>query len=437
MAILEKNNDFKVMVLPGPYRRFEPLILVAGLWLAGFSIWRLAMLAYDRAALPGYDFRYFWLAGKMWSEGLTPYGPGFAAAGARMIASGHIPEIWPYPPNLWLPSVALGQFEMLSAWRIWLGLQLMVIPAASWLLAVCLPVEKVERLFGGRVRITRLGFFCVHCLFVASLEATQLTIFVGQISLFIYFGAAILMSGVALARPGLTAGGLAIVLMKPQVGVVVAMSLILTGRWALRPVLWALMMSVLLIVPPMMVQPSVLFAWLRALADYDGASVANLASTMTGIRNLLWTGAAEDIGTVSAMGITLAVSLGVGVVLRLPAVESGQPESHARLDMMMAQLLVIQAFAPLHLYDLSLFGLAVLGAGEARWPGAIIAVVAVGFNVWPSEVYYWFRSWPADHVFTGSPYATTGAMLLLIGLVLRRRAVPGRGSYAARSTGAR
>ena len=51
-------------------------IAVSLAWAAAFV--GLAYLCYKLATDEvGFDFRYIWVAGKLWSEAKSPYGPGF------------------------------------------------------------------------------------------------------------------------------------------------------------------------------------------------------------------------------------------------------------------------------------------------------------------------------------------------------------------------
>ncbi|MGB5837941.1 MAG: hypothetical protein WBH14_12915, partial [Albidovulum sp.] len=135
----------------------EPLCLLACLFLVAVTFSALLFTAYVRADTPGYDFRYYWLAGKIWASGVSPYGPGFYEAGQKLIAEGHVPTIWPYPPNMWLPSVWFAMFDLKTAWHVLLGLQLLAVPAASWIVAYALPADKLPGLGHGSVRLTRFG----------------------------------------------------------------------------------------------------------------------------------------------------------------------------------------------------------------------------------------------------------------------------------------
>jgi hypothetical protein len=414
------TNRLGAIRLPAGYRRFEPVLGLVCIWLAVVSVGLLAAMARDRALMPGYDFRYFWLAGELWWQGVSPYGPVFGEAGARLITSGNIPEIWPYPPNLWLPSVALAQFDLTTAWQVWLCIQLAAVPAASAALAAFLPLDMLPGSSGHKVRVTRLGFFCLHTLLMASVEAIQLSVYVGQSSVLVYLGAVLVVCGLSGDRRALVWAGLVMTFMKPQIGAVLAVGLMLSGREGIRAVFAAALISVLLILPPMAMKAGVVFDWLRSVADYDGASPANVAAAMTGIRNLVWTYAEADIGNIVAMGLTLAVSAGVTLHHRRALTIGGAGWRCAAPDLMIAQLLVILGFSPLHMYDFTLFGVAVLAAAGATGLRLLAAGIGAALFMQPSDLFVWFHGERASTIFPGSTLATIGAIVLLLVVLTRK-----------------
>lgn len=93
--------------------------LVLSVYLAVMLMVVLYHFLQSRAeGLVGYDFRYFWVAGRVWLEGMSPYGPDLPRLSAAMIPEGHVPQIWPYPPSLWLPTAVPALFPFETAWRV-------------------------------------------------------------------------------------------------------------------------------------------------------------------------------------------------------------------------------------------------------------------------------------------------------------------------------
>ena len=238
------------VALPGRSRRSEHALGFLFLWLSFVALGLVALMGVERAAEPGIDFRYFWLAGQLWADGVSPYGSTFTEAGARMISEGHVPLIWPYPPNLWLPTLLLAPFDLLTAWHLWLGLDLVALPVASALLALGLPSERLPGSGLQSLRLTRLGVFCLHMTLMSTIETIQLSVYVGQASIFTYLGAALLVTGLAQGRGARALVGLTILCLKPQIGAVVMLALMVSGRGGLRLAVRAAAVSVLLTIPP-------------------------------------------------------------------------------------------------------------------------------------------------------------------------------------------
>ncbi|SPH16962.1 hypothetical protein DEA8626_00476 [Defluviimonas aquaemixtae] len=397
----------------------EQLAVLVLTWLSVVSLALVAVMAIERAGDPGYDFRYFWLAGKLWADGVSPYGPIFAEAGARLITEGHIPEIWPYPPNLWMPAIGLSPFSLNTAWHIWLVFELAALLAASAVLALGLPASMIPGA-ALRPRLARLALFCLHLMLVAALEATHLAVYVGQSALFVYLGTAMLVAGLARSWRGLAVAGLVLVFMKPQVGAAVAIGLIMSGRAGFRILLTAALVSVLLIVPPMMVKGAVVLDWLGTLGDYDGVTLANMAVAMTGIRHLVWIFGQIDIGNIPAMGITLAVGVAVALRVRAAWPREGADAGRVASDLVVAEILVLLAFAPLHMYDFVLFGIGVLAVIGPQGPRLAAAVLAAAVFVKPTDIFVALSGVHPSSFFPGSTFTTVGALILLLVVLTRR-----------------
>ncbi|KAB2920463.1 MAG: DUF2029 domain-containing protein [Hyphomicrobiaceae bacterium] len=129
---------------------------------------------------------------------------------------------WSYPPHILLFIWPFGLMPYLAAFAVWTGLGLVLFLLAA-------RVGGVERR---------------HLLFAAVAPAVGLNIFFGQNG---FFTAALLIGGLAnLDRRPLLAGVLfGILTIKPQLGLLLPLMLILTGRW--RVILWAAMTAAVLV----------------------------------------------------------------------------------------------------------------------------------------------------------------------------------------------
>lgn len=377
-------------------------------------------LAQVRISDPGYDFRYFWVAGRVWLGGLSPYGPEFSEIAGQLIPSGHIPELWPYPPNLFLPTVAIGLFDFHMAWTIWLFLRIVAMIAASAVLAFAMPARFLPGIGLRRFGLSRLGFFALHLVIVAGTEAANYSTISGQFSDLVYLALCLALVGVARGNLSIAvAGALAVTFMKPQIGGILAIGLVLAGRQGIVLVARATLVSALLLLPALFIRPLAIFDWLHVLGSYDGANVANLPVAMTGLRNLAWVCTGAVISNMSAFFLAGGVAVAVALHRRSGAGRTGADEAEGPTNSLITMTLVALAVSPLHIYDFCFFGVAVLGLVGTAGVRLGIAVAATAVIMRPAVVYLWFSGGFSPIIFGGSTFATVAALILLL-LVLTR-----------------
>ena len=82
--------------------------------------------------------------------------------------------------------------------------------------------------------------------------------------------------------------------------------------------------------------------------------------------------------------------------------------------MIVAQVLVIMAFSPLHMYDFVLIGVALPVLVRVRGPSLAAAIIGVAMFVKPTDVFVWLQGHRATSFFPGSTMATIGALILLL-----------------------
>jgi hypothetical protein len=384
--------------------------------LAFFSL-ALAYLAFkvfQRAPQAGFDYRYMWMAGELWSRGINPYDPAYREIGAAIIQSGHVPTMWPYPPNWFVPSVAMAALDLNASAVAFNILDILFLVLSSALLTLALyrpPAVRSARGLPGELllalRDPRAAFF-LHFGLIAGMEATALVLSVGQNSILIYLGVALLIFGAAKRRPVWMIAGLVIVLLKPQVGVVFAAVAMLERRnW--KTVVLAGVAAALLSAPALISSPTAPLDWLANLSRYDGMNTANAPAAMTGVRNLVFDVFGADIGNMASAAITLAVAMG----LCLTANRWSARELDTA-DRMALTAAVCVALAPLHHYDLVLVGAALLPLARGRpWDWALAAAGAA--LLWRADSLAGitgFYDASAQH-FEGSRLAGIGALLLL------------------------
>lgn len=392
------------------FRRAAPAIFLVGVAYLLLKTWLVA-------GSPTFDFRYIWVAAETWSRGENAYGEDYRRLGELLVASGHVPLRWPYPPQ-WL-GIALP-FSLLSlsaasvAWNL-MGVVLTF--AASALIAASLP----EAPLGARLKdqgLDRRSAFFLHGGAMATLQATALTLSVGQTSILCYFGACLLLFGLARARRVAAMAGLAILMLKPQIGAPFALALLVSrAHW---PVVGgAAAISIAAALPVLVLWPTAPLDWLANLSAYDGMTTANAPQSTTGLRHLVWMAAHHDIGNMAALAATLAAVLG------LPLATLRERSAETRLALVAAAVL---ALAPLHLYDFTLVGLLLFPLARARL--ALLPVAAVGFAlVWrPDDVANVTGLIdPTTQHFVGTPLGVAGATILFLAVLAaawRAKAAP-------------
>lgn len=401
--------------------------------LAALAFGQLVALAIERAGDPGYDFRYYWLAGRLWLEGVSPYGPGFREAAGRLIEEGNRPEIWANPPTYWLPSVLLAAFDLGSAWRLWLALSLCALVLASASVAFALSQTSCPGSARAGAGLGAGPVFCLHLAVMAIMEVTQIALFVGQSSVFVYLGAALLIAGLARERRAIGVIGLVLLCAKPQVGVLVALALLLGGG-ARTIVLPAIAVSLLILLPALPSDPLVVLEWLAALASYDGASYANQPFAMSGIRHVLWAYSGHDIGNLAAMIVTLAAGTAIAVRARMqPQVGARGAASKGRAlaDLVAVEILIALSLAPLHLYDFVVIGVGMTALAATRGASALAGIAALALCLRPSDLHIALLSGDFVPLFPGTVLATFGAAVMLLAAAVAARSVPGPGADEA------
>ena len=136
--------------------------------------------------------------------------------------------LWLYPPY-WYPIVSL--FSLMPyqfSTSVMAGFNFVLVIAANHLVARALADvtrQKYLPLFLGG-----LGYVCL-------MEATAMTIYLGQTSILIYFGFAAMIFGLLKGRPSILILGLAFLALKPQIGFLafVAVATLRQYRWTILP----------------------------------------------------------------------------------------------------------------------------------------------------------------------------------------------------------
>lgn len=399
---------------------------VDGVLLALFlaAVAYLVLKTWQISAHAAFDFKYFWLAGEAWLRGINPYGPEYHELGKRLITHDYVPYMWVYPPNWFLPSVAATVVGVDAAGVLFNAVNVVLVVAASALLtAGASPLRlgwtpRHPALDAVRQRLEApWNVFFLHLFAISVLQATALTLSVGQNSIVAYFGISLLIYGLAREREWTGALGLAIALLKPQLALVVFFAL-LFRRAHRRIAAKAVAISVAASLPAFVVSPSTAFDLLTNITRYDAVTSANWPQSTTGPRNLIWDIFHFDPGNMPLMAAAILLMAALYLAFgRAKAASSG-----VALTVLASAVTV--AIAPLHVYDLVLVGVLLLPL--AQGPGLVMATGALGAALlWRAgdlAVPTGFYSAGTEH-FEGTRLATLGALLLLAATFegLRRR----------------
>ncbi len=344
------------------FRRLSPkrrLAMTAPLALLAFAY--LFYAAFKPSA-PHADLNYFWLAGRLWDQGLDPYGPIFEAQGRKL--SENYPSIyWPYPPNWWPISILLGKLSLVRATQLWIAASLLFTFASCELLRrsraalhLSAPFDQTLLLFA----------------YVGLSSATATVMMWGNCSLLIMFGSALLAFG--LASRGRTAAvvGLAIMALKPTIGLPVIAAVALS-RGGLRTALAAGILIALMALPALATSgPQEILASLARTAQVYESITSNSALNQPGIVHV----AALLFRVTISGGVSLVLATVSAAVLTLLSRVSTHDTQGNAVPTLFAGLASAGMFS-LHGYDLPvLLPLLALASGQGR---GLLIQVFLGF----------------------------------------------------------
>lgn len=352
---------------------------------------------------PGADFTRLWLAGDFWSAGSNPYTEEFAAA------AGRFPELdgglWLSGPN-WFPVAALlSLFDPLTASRLWLLLNIALLFGASALNAAAFRRLPGQSALAGETGLTAFlkslpppTLFMLHAGWMTAAAAAGDVLSFGGASAAVYFGASLVLYGLTAKRDLAGAGGVALLLLHPAIGLLLAaaMALCAYGR---RAIVLGGLISFLMAVPALVIAPGADIAEaLAAGAAHDQAAGA------TGLRHVLGAFNAPDLG--AAFYLLLALAAVCAAML------AGRKRARALkpADNLMIAAAAALAIAPLQTADFALLGVVLLYACGLRPPiGA--AMLAAAALAWRPEIL------PDVAAIDGGAYAFLGAAGLMASLL--------------------
>ena len=416
-----KNTARKRVTITHALTALAPLMFAFGAAHLVYQIWQ-------HWNAPVLDFRFFWLAGDIWAQGETPYSETFARRAADEFGI-LVGAAWYYPPNWILPTALLSLFEPLTSSRLWLIINCLMLTAASALnVMVFRSLHRKSALFRFSSPVSQsLGglhpalIFGLHFGFIAAMQATGNTLHLGQSSMLIYLGASLIAYGAVLRGSYSGAIGVAIVMLKPQIGIlmVIALGVSAYGR---RIIVLGAILSFLIAAPALLItpMPDILSAMATTTTQYNDHPY-NLPAAMTGLTHILW--ALGD----NASGAILYIFAGIVWICALTLITTLKPRVQT-IDRVIIAAVVLLAATPLHIYDFTLLGVILLPVLRLRGAYSFISAAAI-ICIWRAGNLPQIESLTerAAVYYPGSLYVSIGAVLLLGCItmaVIRRRWSP-------------
>lgn len=312
--------------------KWSPACAVA-LLLAGIAFILLRSLVDPRGEV---DFRFFWLAGKLWASGLDPYSDSFREVGAAMLPPGNVVLHWFYPPQWWVVSRAMalqGLEQAVMVWRLLNGVLI--------LLATALLVASVEKDL--RRRWIAMAFWCGIALLI---EPTANLLAFGQSAGFVYLALALLATGALRRQPWLIGLAVFLATFKPQVGLLVLFWALLVPHFRIAAL--AGLAGAGLLTLPHVVQFGAFATVQQYLANAAqwGDLPSNTVLTSSGPFNLL--------ARLGVEGLVLSWQTPVAIAAMAFAARLTDERPDRPILPLALMTAAIAAFMPLHIYDLTI-----------------------------------------------------------------------------------
>ncbi|NOD78576.1 glycosyltransferase 87 family protein [Ruegeria sp. HKCCD4332] len=386
-------------------RGIVALFIVAALYLS----WKV----YSTSGSADWDFRHFWLAGKVWALGVSPYGSEYSALGPDLITQGYVPKEWYYPPNIWPVTFFLAQFQLDTSSVVWSGMNVVMLIGASFLLWANNEDGSYRSANTATIAgLPKQSMVFLHVFLTAIFQATAICLVIGQITILIYFGFALFIAAFAMQHKFLMILALSILFIKPQIAAPFAAAILFldVGNW--RLILAAGLVSIVSSLPPLLQDPMVLVSWLNTISGSHGEFGANEVRSITGIRHVLWLATGVDLGNIGSLLVTILATSTFGFIAH-------RNKSWDALDVLVVQLMVIGAFAPLHYYDLVILLPVALVLVRARGVALALALIGVLLLLRSETLAEVSGIYPAKTVFfKGTVWASFGAFALLASSLL-------------------
>lgn len=160
------------------------------------------------------DLSYFWAAGSLWRDGVSPYVPGFIERANALIPTRHVYSDFYYAPAIRPLAELLAGLPLADAANLFFVVNIAALAASCFLLG---DVAARQARRGGRLAWSAL-FLVVACVV---LRHPLVVAAIGQITLLLLFGFSLFLYALAAERPRLAVLSIILLLMKPHFGIAV------------------------------------------------------------------------------------------------------------------------------------------------------------------------------------------------------------------------
>ncbi|MEL7138174.1 MAG: hypothetical protein AAFP67_03945 [Pseudomonadota bacterium] len=367
------------------------------------------------------DFRFIWLAGSLWSEGIDPYTAAYGTAAGERLRPGNVPEFLLYPPGWWGIAVGFAAFDEVTASLLWRMTSVLAAAlgagALLWAVARATGTSATgPRATGARATEARallgLGAAALALTFGSVAAANNITI--AQTSMLVLLGGGFAAAGVVAASRPVLITGLLILSLKPSIGLAFVPLVLLLPT----PLLSTAALGILVLAisaPPLLEFGPITTAtgFIESAARY-GALEINAGPALTGLRHLAWlaTGTSPSAMLMLALCGILSAA-GMVAARRIASTAEGRALGVA---FAVSCLLCV---APLHSYDfVFLLPLMLLIPLLGIMDGAVI-LGAVLFTLRSSNIAPLLGLVPSDAMLPGTTVATIAGLGLFLWFGLR------------------
>ncbi|MEM8772340.1 MAG: glycosyltransferase 87 family protein [Pseudomonadota bacterium] len=314
------------------------------------------------------DFKYFWLSGALWLEGVSPYGPELETLGAEQFPGVRINPFF-YPPNWRAVSSLAALTGPQAAAVIWATLSACALLAASWQLALLSSASQQS--LSIRRAFVLIAFFLIV---IAHSGAVAITI--GQPAPMLLCAVTTLLISMRYKNTQVAAVALTVLFLKPQLSIPLAITAFLFLPWMRRSVVIAGGATGALAFFGLgwSAPADVLAQFLSNIRQY-GHYPENWPIHMSGPDLFLALANAQALSPFFWLVVSVGCAIGLASLAARASIDFSEPDNE--LILMLAALMITLFMMPTHNTDIMLAAPAILLLGQL--PAYARLALIVGF----------------------------------------------------------